>query len=631
MEKEQFEALVRKLEGVAKQNPQGYKTKIIALAMLGYGYIIFVLTVLLAALIGLIYFVVRSHHAGYAVGKIGFLLLGLIYVVVRSLWVKISPPDGLLLTREQTPALFALIDEVAATLQSPKPDVVLLSGDFNCAIAQVPRLGAFGWYKSYLILGLPMLQAIAPEEFKAILAHEFGHLSGNHGRFSGWIYRIRASWYQLMESLDGNHGAALFSWFFNWYAPFFGAYSFVLARADEYVADRCAVEIAGSRASADALLRTTVTGTYLEEKFWPGLFKQANAEPVPPAPFSNLKSALMGYEIAPAQRWINRALNEKTGETDTHPSLTDRLNAIKETPRLPPALARTAGEQYLGAALEELTGTMNSLWKENIGPTWQQQHQKQQEAQSKLRELNEKSARGEEISEEEQLNHALWREEFEGDEAGRAAFELFVQRFPENAAGNFSLGRILITRSSEGEAPDHETAERGIALLEKAMQLDADATLPACQLIYTYLSENNRQSEAENYLKKAVARGEVEYEAAVERNQLLPHDVYLPHEAEGQKVEALKTALAAHPRIKEAYLVRKQLTHSGPPLYVLGILFAFKTLQIEDEDQCRQWAAELSQTLPLPGECFVVPLHGNLNTFKKPFEKIATAKIYAKV
>ncbi|HEY0073420.1 MAG TPA: M48 family metalloprotease [Abditibacteriaceae bacterium] len=623
MQKEQFEALVRKLEVVAQQNPKAYKNKIIALALLGYGYILFVLSLLLASLGALIYFAVRSHHAGYAVGKIGLLLLGLIYVVVRSLWVKIEPPAGLPLTRERVPALFNLIDEVALKLQSPKPNVVLLTDDFNCAIAQIPRLGVFGWYKSYLILGLPMLQAIAPDEFKAILAHEFGHLSGNHGRFSGWIYRIRASWYQLMESLRDNHGAALFGWFFNWYAPYFGACSFVLARADEYVADGCAVEIAGSRASADALLRTTITGTYLQEKFWPSVLKQADVQAVPPAPFINLKSALKEYEIAPAQRWINRALNEKTGETDTHPSLTDRLNAIKETPRLPPELARTAGEEYLGTALDEITQTMNSLWSQSVGPAWQERHKEQQEARAKLRDLTEKEARDEELSEAEQLQMALWREEFEGEEAALQSLEQFVVRFPNNVAGNFSLGRLLLEKEDENEA------KRGISLLEKAMELDAEATLPACQLIYTYLCDHNQGDEAERYLQKAVVRGELEYEAAVEREGLSPTDTFLPHEVSPEKLSALQAALAEHPRIKEVYLTRKQLSHEGPPLYVLGILFEFKMLQIEDEEKCRQWASELSQSLPLPGECFVLPLHGNLNTFKKPLEKME-AKIYSK-
>jgi Zn-dependent protease with chaperone function len=213
MKQEKFEALVRKLEKVAVQNPQGYKTKVAALAVMGYGFIFFMLALLLALLIGIGIFVVNHKGLSYAGGKLFFFLLIVVYAVVRSLWVKIEPPDGLPLTRGQTPELFNLIDDVAKRLNSPPPDVVLLTDDFNCAVAQVPRLGIFGFYRSYLILGLPMLHALSPDEFKAVLAHEFGHLSGNHGRFSGWIYRVRATWYRLLESLEGNHGQGLFRWF----------------------------------------------------------------------------------------------------------------------------------------------------------------------------------------------------------------------------------------------------------------------------------------------------------------------------------------------------------------------------------------------------------------------------------
>lgn len=56
---------------------------------------------------------------------------------------------------------------------------------------QHARLGVLGWHVNYLILGLPLMQAVSPEQFRAIVAHELGHLSRNHSRFAGWIYRVR--------------------------------------------------------------------------------------------------------------------------------------------------------------------------------------------------------------------------------------------------------------------------------------------------------------------------------------------------------------------------------------------------------------------------------------------------------
>ena len=74
------------------------------------------------------------------------------------------------------------------------------------------------------------MQALSAPQFTAVLAHEYGHLSGAHSRFSAWIYRIRRTWAQIVEGLEkrDNWGITLFSKFFEWYIPFFNAYSFVL-------------------------------------------------------------------------------------------------------------------------------------------------------------------------------------------------------------------------------------------------------------------------------------------------------------------------------------------------------------------------------------------------------------------
>jgi len=53
---------------------------------------------------------------------------------------------------------------------------------------------------------------------------------------------------------EKKRGSEIFEVFFDWYAPYFGAYSFVLARAREYEADRCSVEVVGKANAARALV-----------------------------------------------------------------------------------------------------------------------------------------------------------------------------------------------------------------------------------------------------------------------------------------------------------------------------------------------------------------------------------------
>lgn len=111
---------------------------------------------------------------------------------------------------------------------------MLLSDDFNAAVTQVPRLGIFGWPRNYLLLGLPLMKVLSREQFKAVLAHEYGHLAGGHARLSNWIYRQRQRWGKLLNALSEyqGYGSFLFLPFLRWYTPYFNAFSFPLARAE---------------------------------------------------------------------------------------------------------------------------------------------------------------------------------------------------------------------------------------------------------------------------------------------------------------------------------------------------------------------------------------------------------------
>ena len=228
---EQFDTLVGKMEDFSKSNPGNYRLRVALFALLGYAYIFLILLGLLAFVGLIVLFIVWSRHISGRIIQLIILLLIPAWVTMRSLWVTFLPPQGLRLSRHQFPHLFALLDELTTKLQAPKFHNILLNQELNAAVVQVPRLGIFGWQENYLLLGLPLMQSLSLEQLKAVLAHELGHLSGNHSRFQRWIYRVRNTWMQIYERLHQNdqHGASiLFNRFLDWYWPSFNAYSFVL-------------------------------------------------------------------------------------------------------------------------------------------------------------------------------------------------------------------------------------------------------------------------------------------------------------------------------------------------------------------------------------------------------------------
>lgn len=235
MTDERFKRLVAALERESRRAPGLYAVRTALLGAFGYAFICVVAGAMLAALIGIIALMVSAHRVSAGGTKLAiFLLIGLV-LVGRSLFVRFERPDGIPVGRGEAPALFGLLDDLRRQLRAPRFHQVLLTDELNAAIVQRPRLGLFGWQQNFVILGLPLLEAFTFEQTRAVLAHEMGHLSRQHSRLAGWVYRVQQTWQQVLVSLEaaGHRAGGLFGWFFRRYAPYFAAYSFVLRRADE--------------------------------------------------------------------------------------------------------------------------------------------------------------------------------------------------------------------------------------------------------------------------------------------------------------------------------------------------------------------------------------------------------------
>lgn len=627
MDGEQFGAFVQKLERFARQQPKAYKLRVGLLATLGYAYIFLILTVLLGTLVAIALLIASSKTISGGAIKLIILLAAFIVFVLQSLWVTFPPPVGLELSRQQVPHLFALIDRLTSTLQAPQFHRVLLTDDFNACVVQVPRLGILGWQQNYLILGLPLMQALTPGQFRAVLAHELGHLSGNHSRFAGWIYRIRKTWLQLFEKSQQtrNHAfAILFEPFFHWYTPFFSAYSFVLARIDEYEADRCAAEIAGAQNIAAALVNIEVKSRFLQSQFWSDVNRQMDDRAEPPESiFNNMSVAIhQDVKLDDAQKWLAQALATTTDTADTHPCLTERLAALGYGDRpeqflssIPPQ--DRAAEEFLSNNLQQLTEHFNLAWQEQVATPWRQRYAYAQAAQKNLQALEEKASQ-QSLTSEEAWNRANWTAEFRETEAAIALFREFLSTHSQHAAANYALGKILLQQ--------HDPT--GIDYLERAMMADADNIMSACELIYSFAIQKGDKQTAEVYEQRAGQHYRLLLQAREERSQLGVGDRFEPHDLSVEAIAQLQQQLSSHNQIAKAYLVRKIVQYlPEKPCYILGIEREFHKLKPETTDE-----RELVQQLirEISAEILVLILDDRTRDLEKKIGRIEGAAIYTK-
>jgi Zn-dependent protease with chaperone function len=375
----QHKALIDRLEAEAARAPARYRLKLLLLALAGYAFIAVVLGAGLLFSVGVLALVVFSKNPWILKAGLKLLILPLIlsWFLLRAVLVRLAPPEGQTLDRETYPQLHAEIDAIRARLRAKPVHSVLLTDQFNASVCEVPRFGLFGPKRRYLMLGLPLLAALPRAEMRAVLAHEFGHLAGGHTRFGNWIYRVRQGWFQLLAAVERQGGAAAFVFgrFFARYAPFFDAYSFVLARDNEYEADRAAVTVAGRTASVAALSRVATLAPWLEETYWAEFDKQVGRTPEPPtAPIGDLLAHLegaAGEALAPS---FQRACAQRTGMHDTHPAMGERIAALGGEPQLPSRVSQSAARAWLGAALPRLCTAFDDDFRTRIAKERGQSH-----------------------------------------------------------------------------------------------------------------------------------------------------------------------------------------------------------------------------------------------------------------
>jgi Zn-dependent protease with chaperone function len=617
--REQYEALVQRLEEQAEHRPAVYRAKLGAMALLGYGYIAGVLTLLLVAVALLALLAVQRSGAVIAL-KLGIVLVPLIWAVVRAMAVRLEPPGGKELFRDEAPELFACIDEVRAKACAPKAHKVLVTDDFNAAVVQHPRLGIFGWPRNYLILGLPLMQALDLQEFRAVLGHEFGHLSGAHGKFGAWIYRLRAGWGRLTHALeqDDHWGRVLFVPFFKWYAPAFSALSFVQARRQEYEADRVAAAVSGERTAGEALIRVHLQSRFLNRKYWRSILQEADTKAEPDArPYEML--GMTFAEQRPeheARNTLESALKRRTGCDDTHPSLSDRLRALRTTPTVPGPIKVTAAEALLGPLALQLASEFDAQWRQSVAAWWQGRHQYANASRTRLAAL---STSTEELSVDDAFSRAELTEELGNEAAAREQLEALAARAPDHAATQFALGRMRLASDDES----------GIELLNNAMQLDPGAEQTACMLIVEYLQRHGRNEEARAHIDHLHNAGERDHAARKERGELRLTDKLLPHGLNEQQLTELHQQLQKFAGdIRRIYFARKQTNfYQEHPLYILAFERRTHFWKFESGGAAEGISQRLGADVTYPGETIIICVDGDNKAFRKKFRAVAGVEI----
>ena len=612
--------VIERLECELRENPKAYHWKVKILAWLGNLYIAFGVVVLAVLLIlACLSILVLKAFAIKIIIPVAIFL----YVIIRSLWITVEKPQGISIRSNDAPELFKIIDDLSLKLNSPNFHHVLITEDFNAAVVQIPRLGIFGWHDNYLIIGLPLMQSLSIEQLTSVLAHEFGHLSKNHAKEANWIYRQRIRWAQLYMLVEQNASRIdiIFRPFLKRFVPYFASFSFPVARANEYEADKISVELTSAETVAQTLTTVNVIGCYLNEEFWPTIFKHAEDMPKPTiSPYLGYVKQLSEFtETNKTKQWLDQSLRLQTNFEDTHPSLQDRLKAIGQTAHVVFAVAGHTADQLLGQCLAEITVTFDCKWQKDVLETWQHHHQSIQQQKEYLSQLDEKVAQGIELSIEEKFSRVELTElTLHQPEAAFEMMEKLYHEDTETALANYVYGRFLIERKNE----------LGCALLEKSTQLNEFYCVKVYEMLYQFYDEKEDIFNAKKYQQLRQARVELEQHALSEREHVLFKDNFIVHELSEDVLNELLQQLSKYSNIQQVFLVQKEMKYLVHlPCYVLGFSLK-KGFGKVNPEAIVQTAKVLHENVTFPGETFLLSFDVvENNRIKKKIKRVANAKI----
>lgn len=228
-----------------------------------------------------------SHASIYAIIiGVGVMGIGAMFFAFMVKFVfarfKNENPNRIQITEQEQPQLFEIIREVANDANTQFPKKVFIIPDVNASVFYNSSFWSmFFPVRKNLQIGLGLLNSLNVSEFKAVLAHEFGHFSQKSMSIGSYVYTTNHIIYNLVYDYD-NWDRLVDEWrsqggiwgFFGslthaisdvvrWALR--GAYNIIntqylsLSREMEFHADLIAASIAGSQNIISALRRIEFT------------------------------------------------------------------------------------------------------------------------------------------------------------------------------------------------------------------------------------------------------------------------------------------------------------------------------------------------------------------------------------
>lgn len=125
---------------------------------------------------------------------------------------KVDHSNKIEVTKESEPKLFRFIEKLTGETKTPFPKKIFISADVNASVSYNSSFWSmFLPVRKNLEIGLGLVNSINASEFKAVMAHEFGHFSQRSMKLGSFTYNVNMVIYNMLYN-NNSYNNFLSSW-----------------------------------------------------------------------------------------------------------------------------------------------------------------------------------------------------------------------------------------------------------------------------------------------------------------------------------------------------------------------------------------------------------------------------------
>lgn len=140
-----------------------------------------------------------------AFGALGVVSLGVFLALFKGLFHRgrVDREAMVAVSAVEQPELFGFLGRLCEETGAPMPDRVYLCADPNAGVFYDFSLLSLLWpVERNLIVGLGLVNALNLSEFKAVLAHEFGHFAQGTMRLTSYVFMVQKVLHEVVYGRD---------------------------------------------------------------------------------------------------------------------------------------------------------------------------------------------------------------------------------------------------------------------------------------------------------------------------------------------------------------------------------------------------------------------------------------------